>query len=265
MMRTHSKARCLLLMDYPDASSSVRGRHRSLAEDLVTELSRRIHSGEIKASAKLPTESQVMEEHGVSRTVVREAISRLQAAGLVETRHGIGTFVLDIPSPSGFLIDPASIVTLQDVLAVLELRISLEVEAAGLACGRRTEQQLQLMRESLDALNARVISVEYAVAADFQFHQQIALATGNRYFTDIMLHLGVSILPRARRHSTRVVNDKTEPYRERLSREHEDIYQAIARRDADAARAAMRLHLSNSRERMRRAYEAADAEALGSV
>lgn len=249
-------------MDKQNIQPSVRRRHRSLAEELVTELSRRICSGELARATKLPTESQVMEEHGVSRTVVREAISRLQAAGLVETRHGIGTFVRDIPSPSGFRIDPASIVTLQDVLAVLELRISLEVEAAGLACVRRTDQQLQLMRDSLDALNSRAVSVEYAVSADFQFHQQIALATGNRYFTDIMLHLGVSILPRTRLHSTRVVNDNKEPYLERLSREHEDIYKAIVRRDADAARAAMRLHLSNSRERMRRAYEAAEAEAL---
>ncbi|WP_277964545.1 FadR/GntR family transcriptional regulator [Pseudomonas sp. RIT-To-2] len=250
-------------MDNHDPHASVRRRHRSLAQDLVTELSRRIHSGELRSATKLPTESQVMAEHGVSRTVVREAISRLQAAGLVETRHGIGTFVLDLPSPSGFLIDPASIVTLEDALAVLELRISLETEAAGLACARRTDAQLRLMRESLDALNARVISVEYAVAADFQFHQQIALATGNPYFTDIMLHMGVSILPRVRVHSARV-RDNNEPYLERLSREHEDIYTAILRRDADAARAAMRLHLSNSRERMRRAYEAAGAEVLNS-
>lgn len=256
-----ANSRYLFLMDKHNVQPSVRRRHRSLAEELVTELSRRICSSELARGTKLPTESQVMEEHGVSRTVVREAMSRLQAAGLVETRHGIGTFVRDIPSPSGFRIDPASIVTLQDVLAVLELRISLEVEAAGLACVRRTDQQLQLMRDSLDALNSRAVSVDYAVSADFQFHQQIALATGNRYFTDIMLHLGVSILPRTRLHSTRV-KDNSEPYLERLSREHEDIYKAIVRRDADAARAAMRLHLSNSRERMRRAYEAAAVEAL---
>jgi DNA-binding FadR family transcriptional regulator len=201
-----------------------------------------------------------MAEHGVSRTVVREAISRLQASGLVETRHGVGTFVKDIPSPSGFRIDPDSIVTLQDVLAVLELRISLEVEAAGLACVGRTDEQLQVMRDSLDALNSRAVSADYAVSADFQFHQQIALATGNRYFTDIMLHLGLNILPRTRLHSKRLANANKEPFLERLSREHEDIYKAILRRDADAARAAMRLHLSNSRERMRRAYEAAAAE-----
>lgn len=241
-------------MDNPNVQPRARQKHRSLAEDLVTELSRRIREGELAHAAKLPTESQVMQEHGVSRTVVREAISRLQASGLVETRHGIGTFVRDIPSASGFYIDPDSIVTLHDVLAVLELRISLEVEAAGLACSRRTDQQLQLMRDSLDALNSPAVSVDYAVSADFQFHQQIALATGNRYFTDIMLHLGLSIIPRTRLHSTRHTSDAG-PYLERLSREHEDIYKAIARRDSDAARAAMRLHLSNSRERMRKAYE----------
>ncbi|SDU95820.1 FadR/GntR family transcriptional regulator [Pseudomonas mucidolens] len=248
-------------MDHHNVHPRVRHKHRSLTEELVTELSRRIHDGELACATKMPTESEVMEEHGVSRTVVREAISRLQAAGLVETRHGVGTFVRDVPGPSGFRIDPGSIVTLGDVLAVLELRISLEVEAAGLACARRTDEQLQVMRDSLDALNSRVVSVDYAVASDFRFHQQIALATGNRYFTDIMLHLGVSIIPRTRVHSTRLVNDKKEPYLERLSREHEGIYQAIARRDADAARAAMRLHLSNSRERMRRAYEAVDEAA----
>lgn len=241
-------------MDNPNVQPRARQKHRSLAEDLVTELSRRIREGELARAAKLPTESQVMQEHGVSRTVVREAISRLQASGLVETRHGIGTFVRDIPSASGFYIDPDSIVTLHDVLAVLELRISLEVEAAGLACSRRTDQQLQLMRDSLDALNSPAVSVDYAVSADFQFHQQIALATGNRYFTDIMLHLGLSIIPRTRLHSTRDTSEAG-PYLERLSREHEDIYKAIVRRDSDAARAAMRLHLSNSRERMRKAYE----------
>ena len=241
-------------MDNPNVQPRARQKHRSLAEDLVTELSRRIREGELARAAKLPTESQVMQEHGVSHTVVREAISRLQASGLVETRHGIGTFVRDIPSASGFYIDPDSIVTLHDVLAVLELRISLEVEAAGLACSRRTDQQLQLMRDSLDALNSPAVSVDYAVSADFQFHQQIALATGNRYFTDIMLHLGLSIIPRTRLHSTRHTSDAG-PYLERLSREHEDIYKAIVRRDSDAARAAMRLHLSNSRERMRKAYE----------
>jgi GntR family transcriptional regulator, transcriptional repressor for pyruvate dehydrogenase complex len=247
-------------MDQPTVQPRTRRKHRSLAQELVTEFTRRIRDGEISRGSKLPTESQIMEEQGVSRTVVREAISRLQAGGLVETRHGIGTFVLDIPSPSGFRIDPATIVTLRDVLAILELRISLEVESAGLASARRTDEHLRLMREALDTLNASVNRSSDAVAADFQFHQQISLATGNRYFTDIMLHLGTSIIPRTRLNSAGLAHDDQKLYLERLSREHEEIYSAIARKDAESARAAMRLHLTNSRERLRHAHEEAQAQ-----
>ncbi|MBD1553355.1 FadR/GntR family transcriptional regulator [Pseudomonas typographi] len=243
-------------MDNQSATPRARKKPRSLAQELVAVLSERIRSGELKRGDKLPTESAIMEEQGVSRTVVREAISRLQAAGQVETRHGIGTFVLDMPSPSGFRIDPATIVTLRDVLAVLELRISLEVESAGLAAQRRTPEHLAAIREALDALNESAAHATDAVASDFQFHLRIALATGNRYFTDIMTHLGTSIIPRTRLNSARLAHDDHQHYMTRLSREHEEIFDAIARQDADAARAAMRLHLTNSRERLRQAHEA---------
>ncbi|MGV8843451.1 MAG: FadR/GntR family transcriptional regulator [Pseudomonas sp.] len=249
-------------MDIQNTPPRVRRKHRSLAQELVTELSQRIRDGVIKRGDKLPTESALMEEQGVSRTVVREALSRLQAAGLVETRHGIGTFVLDTPSPSGFRIDPATIVTLRDVLAILELRISLEVESAGLAAQRRSPAQLTAMREALDALMQSVSNAGDAVASDFQFHLLIAEATGNRYFTDIMSHLGTSIIPRTRLNSVRINQDNQQSYLSGLSREHEQIFEAIARQDSDAARAAMRLHLTNSRERLRQAHEAAEALAL---
>ncbi|MDE3738087.1 MULTISPECIES: FadR/GntR family transcriptional regulator [Pseudomonas] len=246
-------------MDNPSAQQRPRRKHRSLAQELVSELSQQIQDGVIKRGEKLPTESAIMEAQGVSRTVVREAISRLQAAGLVETRHGIGTFVLDTPSPMGFRIDPATIVTLRDVVAILELRISLEVESAGLAAQRRSAEQLAAMREALDTFHKAAHRTD-AVASDFQFHLQIALATGNRYFTDIMTHLGTSIIPRTRLNSARIAHDDQQHYLARLSREHEEIYEAIARQDAEAARAAMRLHLTNSRERLRQAHEEAERE-----
>ena len=93
----------------------------------------------LKPGDKLPTESAIMQAYGVSRTVVREALSRLQAAGVVETSHGIGTFVLEARPGQGFGIDPADIATAVDVMAVLELRISLETESAGLAAQRRSD------------------------------------------------------------------------------------------------------------------------------
>lgn len=244
----------------PEAAAPVaapRRRPRNLASELVDGIGARIRGRKLKPGDKLPTEAEIMGEWGVSRTVVREAISKLQAAGLVETRHGIGTFVLEAPAASGFRIDPQEVETAVDVLAVLELRISLETESAGLAAQRRTAAQLAEMRRALDELAAGDTQGNDTVGPDFRFHHLIAVATGNRYFADIMSHLGATLIPRARINSSRIAREDWSQYHRRLSREHEEIYDAIARRDPEAARAAMRLHLTNSRERLRRAQEAA--------
>ncbi|AMA46045.1 FadR/GntR family transcriptional regulator [Pseudomonas monteilii] len=237
-----------------------RRKPRSLAQELVTVLTERIRSGQLKRGDKLPTESQIMVEEGVSRTVVREAISRLQAAGQVETRHGIGTFVLDTPPSNGFRIDPATVVTLRDVLAVLELRIALEIESAGLAAERRDETHLAAMRAALDEINLGAAKASDAVAADFQFHLQIAQASGNHYFADILGHLGTSIIPRTRLNSASLAQDDQAHYLSRLRYEHEAIFEAIVRRDPEGAKLAMRMHLCNSRERLRHAHQQAQGQ-----
>ena len=230
-------------------------KHRNLAQGVVAYISDGIRDGSINPGDKLPTESEIMRIQGVSRTVVREAISHMQAAGMVETRHGIGTFVL-APAPANHLgIDPNTIVTMRDVLAILELRISLETESAGLAASRRSEAQLQQLRGALAHFQAVAADGGETVAADVQFHLAIAQASGNRYFHDILSHLGTNIIPRARVNSAKLAQDDPVVYMERVNREHEDILNAIARQDPESARAAMRTHLSNSRERLRRAQE----------
>jgi GntR family transcriptional regulator, transcriptional repressor for pyruvate dehydrogenase complex len=237
------------------AENGIRRRSRSLAHELVEGIGGKIRGQLLKPGDKLPTESEIMQAYGVSRTVVREALSRLQAAGLVATRHGIGTFVLE-PRPSqGFGIDPSDVATAVDVMAVLELRISLETESAGLAAQRRSDLQLAEMRAALDAFEANVGGPGDAVSPDFRFHLAIANATGNRYFADIMSHLGSTLIPRTRINSSRVAREDLPQYLRRVNREHEEIYQAIARCDPESARAAMRIHLTNSRERLRRAQE----------
>jgi DNA-binding FadR family transcriptional regulator len=129
----------------------------------------RIRDGSLAAGAKLPREADLMAEFGVSRTVVREAISRLQAAGMVDTRHGVGTFVVGAGDAVAFRIDPERLATLQDVIDVLELRIALETECAGLAAARRTEDQLQAIREALAAFVAARESGQDAGARTFSF------------------------------------------------------------------------------------------------
>jgi len=230
-----------------------RRKPRTLALELVESLGGRIREGRLQPGDKLPTEAAIMAEFDVSRTVVREALSKLQAGGLVETRHGIGTFVLGIGSTPGFKIAPEQFSTLRDVIAVLELRIGVETEAAALAAQRRTADNLQAMRVALDSVVAGVEAGRDAVAADFAFHLEVARATQNDHFADLMGTLGSMIIPRARLESATDLSEERRQYLRRVNSEHESIFDAIANQDPDAARAAMRTHLANSRERRRRA------------
>jgi GntR family transcriptional repressor for pyruvate dehydrogenase complex len=230
-------------------------KHRNLAQGVVAYISDSIRDGKLDPGDKLPTESEVMRILGVSRTVVREAISHMQAAGLVETRHGIGTFVLEPPAAHTLGIDPNTVITMRDVLAILELRISLETEAAALSASRRSDAQLQQLRAALDTFKASARSGSDSVPSNMQFHLLLAQSSGNRYFHDILSHLGTNIIPRSRLNSASLAKDDPAVYLERVINEHEDIYDAIARQDPESARAAMRTHLSNSRERLRRAQE----------
>ena len=248
--------------DTPNPLLRPRRKPQSLSQEVVAALTAMISNGSLTPGDKLPTESEIMQTQGVSRTVVREAISRLQAAGLVETRHGIGTFVLEAKKGGNISIDPATITTMRDLLALLELRISLETETAGLAPARRTDAQLQEIREALDLFRANQQSGD-TVGPDFRFHFAIANATGNRYFIEIISHLGMGVIPRKRINTAELAHDQQSSYLERVQREHEDIYEAIARGDAEAARAAMRNHLTNSRERLRRAEQEAESSAAG--
>ncbi|WP_293220970.1 FadR/GntR family transcriptional regulator [Ottowia sp.] len=226
-----------------------RSRPRSLTVEVVEAVGDRIRDGSLAAGAKLPREADLMADFGVSRTVVREAISRLQAAGMVATRHGVGTFVVGAGDTVAFRIDPEQMATLQDVIDVLELRIALETECAGLAAARRTEDQLQAIREALAAFVAARESGQDAVGADFQFHLEIARATHNRHFVELMNTLGLSMIPRVRLATGQAPTGEEWAYLGRVSAEHQSVLDAIARQDVEGARAAMRTHLANSRQR----------------
>ena len=236
----------------PDAPARAR-RPRGLVPEIVESLSQDMREGRLQPGDKLPTESALVERFAVSRTVVREAISRLQASGLVETRHGIGTFVIEPRESGTFRIAPEDFATAADVIELLELRISLESEAAFLAAQRRSAQNLELMAQALAAFHTSIQQDSDAVPSDFQFHLEVARATGNRHFADLMTYLGTMIIPRTRLQTAPQTPEGRLAYLQRVHSEHQRIFDAIREHDAEAARAAMRLHLGNSRERLRRA------------
>ena len=233
---------------------AMRRKPRRLVNELGDALSEQIRSRVLRPGDKLPSESQIMLEYGVSRTVVREAICGLQSAGLVETRHGIGTFVLDSPAGFEFRVEPNSIPTVRDILAMLELRIGLESEAAALAAVRRTEGQLAGLRRVLDGFQAALGNGGDTAKPDFEFHLRVAEATGNRYLSEVLSRFGTTTIPRARVSVLQSAGDQ-EAYLTILSHEHERIYTAILRGDPEAASRFMRAHLSDSRDRFQRAQD----------
>jgi len=231
---------------------------KGLTHELVEALSGQLRSRQIKPGDKLPTESTIMQTFGVSRGVVREALSRLQAAGLVQTHHGVGTFALEPRDAHGRTEGRFSLASpqdggLADMLEALELRASLEPSGAAMAALRRSEADLRAMQQALADFEAHLSAVGETVAPDFQFHLAIAQATGNRYISDLLRQLGLAVIPRTRVSSARLEDAARERHLQKVHQEHLDVYAAIERHDAEGARAAMQLHLINSRERQRRA------------
>ena len=137
----------------------------------------------------------------------------------------------------------------------MDLRIGLESEAASLAAQRHAPADLRRIGAALATLEAGIRAAQPAVSADIAFHLAIIRATGNAYFIDLFAQLGPLMIPRARVDLFKNDRQARVRYLALIQQEHAQIYQAIARRDAEAARAAVRLHLTNSRERLRTALE----------
>jgi len=227
-------------------------RKETLTAQLTRTLAERIGSGQYPVGERLPSEQEMIGEFGISRTVVREAIANLRANGHVTTVQGVGAFVVQQDRANGFQIDAASLSVVQEMVAVLELRIALESEAAVLAAQRRSEAQLVAMKAALQEMNDAIARGEDAVQADMKFHRCIADAAGNAHFLKLFNYVGELLIPRARVQSFKFEGVPMQDYLARVQREHEQICYAIERQDPEAARAALRMHLSESKARLLR-------------
>lgn len=220
----------------------------TLSAGVVAGLKDKILAGDLAPGAKLPSEAELIEEYAVSRTVVREAVTRLRAEGLVETHQGRGSFVLAVPESSSFSVESSAIRTHADVLAMLDFRIGVESEAAALAALHHTAADVTAIEDAMAGFTRA--GHEGAVEADFAFHLAIARATGNRFYADLLGSLGpmMIMLPRTRLNEAYSMTDAT--HVARVQREHDNVAAAVLAGDVETARAAMRLHLGNTRRRV---------------
>lgn len=233
-----------------------RAPRQSLTSMVISAVTERIQSGQYAKGDQLPTERELIEEFGVSRTVVREAIANLKASGLVTTRQGKGAFVVD-EGVRSFSIPDDKLALAEDLLEALEVRIAIESEAAALAARRRTPEQMAAIEAACDAMDAALAAGEETVGLDLAFHRTIAEATGNRHFLGLFNYLGEVLMTRARlsvsgaQLSNRPYDpDKLREFQARISSDHRRIVEAIAAGDGDGARAALRTHLGGSRDRL---------------
>jgi len=220
----------------------------TLAQTVVAGLKSRILDGSLAPGTKLPSESELIEEYAVSRTVIREAVTRLRAEGLVETFQGRGSFVLAMPEPTSFTIEASAIRTQADVLAMVDFRLGIESEAAYLAAARRTKAGAAAVSAAVEAFSTA--GPEEAVEADFAFHRAVAAASGNRFYVELLDSIGpmMIMLPRTRLPEEFSLTDTA--HVERVRREHDNVAAAVVAGDAETARAAMRVHLGNTRRRL---------------
>jgi len=224
-------------------------RRPKLADRLVDSIREQIASGMLAPGSKLPTENQLSDEYGVSRTVVREAVTRLAADGLVNPRQGAGVFVSE-QAPSALESLAAELsgkVSL--VLNVLEVRMAIEMESAALAAQRRSPLQEAEIRAAFRDFDALLQQGEPTGAADFAFHRAIAKATNNPFYVEILDVLGRRTIPRDLVTTISSELLQSHEYQTRLQSEHRAIMDAISDGDAGAARNAMRRHLSASQRR----------------
>ncbi len=225
------------------------GGERTLSDRLTEMLSREIRSGAYPVNSRLPTEKFMTEEYGVSRTVVREVISRLKSAGLVDTRQGSGTVVLDPTSSDVFRLgrpddDPA-----RGVLRIIELRRGLEAEMAALAAERRSAQDMQRINRARAEIDKAVKANGDGVEQDLAFHLAIAHATGNPHYPELL-----GMLTRALKDAIRVTRGneaRQAELAEDVRNEHEAISAAIERRDIEGARAAASHHMLSTAQRIK--------------
>jgi GntR family transcriptional repressor for pyruvate dehydrogenase complex len=224
--------------------------HR-LSVQVAEQLASAIRKGKLKQGDKLPTEAQLVSQFEVSRTVVREALSRLKSLGLIDSQQGSGIYV-SAPSPFQPLnFDVKHAASREAVIQIVEVRRALEAECASLAAIKRTPEDIQFIHQSLDQLDQAVARGEDGVEEDVQFHRAIANAAGNPFLISTLDYLAQFLREGTR--VTRANEARRQDFASAVRHEHHAIAQAIEAGDSKLAHRAATLHMKNAAKRIQHA------------
>ena len=205
-----------------------------------------VMAGRLKPGDRLPTEPEMADLYGVSRTVIREAMVRLKSDGVARSKQGSGVFILDSSQSPVLRLDHASLMDRETVRNLFELRAIIESGAAWLAAERRDPAALGEIDAALQELRSLSGSEPASVDSDLAFHQAVARATGNPMIATFIRFVAAQV-------RQAIVETRIKRHREGLplgsTEEHATIFKAIQAGDPAAARDAMVAHLTNGARR----------------
>ncbi|NYT38545.1 FadR family transcriptional regulator [Allopusillimonas soli] len=221
----------------------------SLTDRITEILINEITSGQYRLGEILPPEQVIAERLGVSRTALREAVSRLKADGLVESKQGRGLAITAVARPSVLRMHAAEDGDIEQIISIVELRRGFEIEAASLAALRRTDSDIDAMRGALvdmaDAIETD--NVVAGVEADMRFHRAVAEATRNEHYIEFFSFLSQLLVRNLEVSRTRSANARRGTD---AQREHQLLFDAIERGDPELARQLARNHIENTVSRL---------------
>lgn len=223
------------------------GQH--LPDEIAIAIHGQLQRGELKPGDRLPSERELCELFGVSRSVVREGLSQLKSDGVIEVRRGSGAYILERDQRQSFRIQDVVIDERDSLGLVMELIVTVEVAATRIAAMRRTPEDLKQIRRALVGMEYEIANDRLGDGQDFAFHQAIVDATHNPHFIALSSHLeqGARRVIRQARSNTRTRHvDLIEAVQE----EHKSIFDAIRAGDPDRAALAAETHLKNAAQRL---------------
>ena len=224
-----------------------RAKPASYSDQVYGRILTDIVSGAFVQGDRLPAEKDLCLKFGISRPVVRKALSRLQLDGLVEARQGSGTYVVSRPSDE--LNKLTDLTGIPRILRYLELRLSVEGAAAAFAAERRSPDAMEHIVRAHEKFVAQIASEVFLPSGDRDFHMAISAATGNEFYAKALenaeasladfMTLSLSLTKAGSAHRAQLV-----------VKEHASIVEAIQNQDPLAARAAMELHIVQAKRRL---------------
>jgi GntR family transcriptional regulator, transcriptional repressor for pyruvate dehydrogenase complex len=212
------------------------------AEIVVQHVRALIERGELRPGDRLPPERELAVQLGVSRPSVRAGLRSLAAIGVLQTRHGAGTFITDGPPTLGS--EPLSFLAALHGFTrdeMFEARRALEVGVAGLAAERASDDQIATIAEEVTGMFASLDDAQAFLIHDIRFHRAVAAASGNPILASLVEMVSALFYEQRRKTVTNGANGRD---LKQSAQAHRNIYHSVRAHDAKRARTAMSEHLS---------------------